>query len=111
MPALSCGVGGDTAVGGAGRLGLRPEGGAAHPGLQLKVLEPVLHRGDPAEVVHHVLLADGARTGTRLASLLVTVAPKMAWHRKMPSEWWRRARWRTSAMCALLSSNQSWMAR
>jgi hypothetical protein len=42
-------------------------------------------------------------------SLLVRVAPKTCSARKIPSLWWRRARWRTSARCAFDSSKNSWI--
>ena len=43
-----------------GCIVLRPEDGTPHPWLNLDVLQPILHRWDPAEVVFNVLLADRA---------------------------------------------------
>jgi hypothetical protein len=60
---------------------LRAKDSTPHPGLHLDVLQPIVHRWYPTQLVFDVLL----ETGTCFPSLLIIVVPKILSHTKMPS--------------------------
>jgi hypothetical protein len=89
---------------------LRTEWRAPHPGLWLDVLKPVLHRRNPAKIVHHVLLANGP-DGDRLT---VAVRNNRAKNRRAQEDALAVMPKRPVTEISdvrLLSSNQSWTAR
>jgi hypothetical protein len=72
--------------------------------------QPVFQRGNPAQIVNDVLLAD-LPDGDILAGAVAQRRAKELFAQEVPSEWCLRARCRRSGMCALDSSNHWWMGK
>jgi hypothetical protein len=66
------------------RGGARLPGCGRHPGLDLHVLQPVLHLWNPAS---RTCCSAIWRTGMRLPSAFAMATPKIASHRVTPSQW------------------------